>query len=334
MSRALTCGAPPALGSLATLAALAALGALAAAGAARADERPWAERLGYPLDRPVVILHADDLGMCFEANQAATAAFEGGRLRSGSAMVPCPWFDDLWAWYAAHPELDLGLHLTLTSEWRTYRWGPVAPRAEVPALCDKRGYLWPSALEVAFRASPAEVEREVRAQIDRALALGVRPGHMDTHMGTLYARRDYAEVLLRLAVEYEIPALAIEPTPAVVAHFRAQGYPLDDEAVRLLAAYPLPKLDALLSAPAGRSYADTRANLIEMVRALPRPGLTEIIIHPARESDALRRITNAWQQRVWEAALLDDPDFQRELAEICTLTDWKEVMRRFEASRR
>src|SRR5438105_12014698 len=113
---------------LATAAAV--LTALGAAPPTKADEgaKTWAERLGWPAGKKVVIFHADDVGMCYEANQAAQRALTEGNYRSAAAMVPCPWFNEMAAWSAAHPQYDVGLHLTLTSEWRSYRWGPVAPR--------------------------------------------------------------------------------------------------------------------------------------------------------------------------------------------------------------
>src|SRR5215470_19809567 len=95
---------------------------------AAADEpKTWAERLGWPAGKRVVIFHADDVGMCYEANQAVQRALTAGAYRSASAMVPCPWFNEMAAWCVAHPDHDVGLHLTLTSEWRFYRWGPVSP---------------------------------------------------------------------------------------------------------------------------------------------------------------------------------------------------------------
>src|SRR5205085_11065288 len=96
--------------------------------AAQGERKTWAERLGWPADKRVIILHADDIGMCYEANASAQRGLTNGDYRSAAAMAPCPWFNEMAAWCAEHPEYDVGLHLTLTSEWRFYRWGPVAPR--------------------------------------------------------------------------------------------------------------------------------------------------------------------------------------------------------------
>jgi len=163
------------------------------AGAAAFGET-WAERLGYGPGSRVLILHADDVGMCCEANLAAEEYFRTGDIQSASIMVPCPWFADFAAWFKEHPEADCGLHVTLNSEWKRYRWGPVAPRAKVPGLVDKDGMLHHNVLGTALGATPEQVETEIRAQIERALRAGIKPTHLDTHMGAVYCRPDVAAV--------------------------------------------------------------------------------------------------------------------------------------------
>jgi hypothetical protein len=204
----------------------------------------------------------------------------------------------------------------------------VAPRNEVPGLLDAEGYLPRSVPEVATRASGAEVEREIRAQVERALSRGIRPGHIDTHMGTLYARLDFTRAYLKVAEEYEIPAMVIELTPKAFDAFVKQGYPFTEETRKLVAAYKLPKLDAFYSAPSGKSYEEKREKLFELVRSL-EPGITEIIFHPSVETEGLRMITGSWQQRSWEAQLFRDPAVKKFLQDEGVLfTNWKEMMRR------
>jgi predicted glycoside hydrolase/deacetylase ChbG (UPF0249 family) len=296
---------------------------------APAARKSWAERLGWPADRRVLILHADDVGMCYEANAAAQRALSKREYRSASAMVPCPWFNEMAAWCVAHPEHDVGLHLTLTSEWRFYRWGPVAARDSVKGLLDPLGYLYRDVESVARSAKADEVAAEIRAQLARARLLGMKPSHIDTHMGTLYARPDFTRAYLQLATAEQIPAMVIEMTPGTTAKFRAQGYPFSDEMIKLLTDYPLPKLDDFHSVAPGKTYEDKRQKLFDQVRALP-PGLHEIIYHPSVETEGLKQITNSWQQRVWEDRLFADPRVQEFWKEQgIVLTDWKEVWRRF-----
>jgi predicted glycoside hydrolase/deacetylase ChbG (UPF0249 family) len=302
--------------------------AVVAPATAQGDRKTWAERLGWPSDKRVLILHADDVGMCYEANASAQRALSQGDYRSAAAMVPCPWFNEMAAWCAAHPEHDLGLHLTLTSEWRFYRWGPVAPPDRVKGLLDPLGYLHRDVPSVARSAQAEEVTAEIRAQLARARQLGMQPSHIDTHMGTLYSRPDYTRAYLQLATAEQIPAMVIDMTPRTVAKFRAPGYPFSDEMLKLLAGYPMPKLDDFHSIAPGKTYEEKRQKLFDQVRALP-PGLHEIIFHPSVESEGLKRITGSWQQRVWEDRLLGDAvvrQFWQQQGIV--LTDWKEVLAR------
>ncbi len=142
------------------------------------------ERLGYPRSAKLLIIHADDLGLSHSENQASIACFEKGVVNSGSVMVPCPWFPEIAAYSVAHPQLDLGLHLTLTSEWKPYRWGPVLPRTDVPSLIDSGGFL-SNNCQVVAEAKLEEVEKELRAQVDRAKQFGIDPTHFDIHMNSL-----------------------------------------------------------------------------------------------------------------------------------------------------
>ena len=293
----------------------------------------WAEKLGWAAGKKVLILHADDIGMCYEANAAAKDYLQAGDIQSAALMVPCPWYNEMAHWYQEHPTCDLGLHLALTSEWKWYRWGPLSPRQEVPGLLDKQGYLWANVAGVARHASPAEVERELRAQIEKALRSGPKPGHIDTHMGTLFARADYTQVYLNLAEEYQIPAMVIESSPPVVAKFRQQGYPLDDQMVRVIANYSLPKLDDFYSIETASNYEQKKQKFFAMVQSM-RPGLNEVIFHPSIDTDGLRRITGSWQQRIWEAKMFADQEVKRFLeVEGVLFTNWKEIMRRFEGGK-
>ena len=145
----------------------------------------WAEKLGFPSGKKVIILHADDAGMSEGANIAISQMLENGIIQSAAVMAPCPNADDFIQWAIDHPKADVGMHLTLTSEWKEYRWGPISPAEEVPGLIDPEGMFWHEVPDVVMHASPEEVEKEIRAQIDKAIAMGYQPNHIDTHMGTL-----------------------------------------------------------------------------------------------------------------------------------------------------
>ena len=288
-----------------------------------------AEKLGFPAGSKVILLHCDDAGMCDEANIAVRNYFESGDLRSAAVMVPCPYAMELVDWAKTQDLPDVGVHLTLTSEWKSYRWGPVSDPAKVPGLIDPEGRMWHDVPEVVSHASAAEVETEVRAQVDRVIAAGFTPSHIDTHMGTMYASLDYLKVFLKIAEEYKIPANAIDLSDTAIAeNFRKAGYPITNDVVELLNKYSLPKLDNFSSVPDGDTYENKRDNFFVLLKSLG-PGLTEIIFHPSVETENLKSITGSWQQRVWEAQLFSDP-VVKEFFETngILITTWREVMKR------
>lgn len=293
-------------------------------------KQTWAKKLGYPEGRKILLLHMDDIGMCPEANTAAEQYIVNKQILSAAVMMPCPNAESFIAWAKNHPEADIGLHLTLTSEWKTYRWPSVTDVEKVPGLIDPQGKLWPEVPDVVSHASAAEVETEIRAQIEKCLALGYMPTHIDTHMGTLYGTLEYVKVFFKVAQEYNIPANAIDLSdPEVANKFKQQGYPINDAVINVLNDYRLPKLDNFTSVPSGKTYEEKREAFFELVKSL-KPGLTEIIFHPSVETENLKTITRSWQQRVWEAQMFADPAVQQFLKEegIVT-TDWKEIMKRF-----
>lgn len=274
-----------------------------------------------------LILHADDVGMSHSTNRAAIEMLESGAVSSASIMMPCPWVTGIAEYARQHPEKDLGLHLTLTSEWRTYRWGPVASRDRVPGLVDPDGYLWRRVEDVAKRATAQEVETELRAQVDRARQMGIRFTHFDTHMGTLYARPDYFQVFEKLGAEYKVPILRMKPAPN-----------LESEAPRAMIDWMAAneerfvkeghfRLDSLLT-NAARGLADEAARrqaYHEALRAL-KPGVTMMILHPAVLDEELRAVTGSHQQRNGDYRIFLEPE-TRELMRTLgiQLVGWKDV---------
>jgi len=304
--------------------------ALATLGCMGTQGKTEAEKLGFPTGEKIIILHADDAGMNPEANLAIAQLLTANQIQSTAIMMPCPAAEEFVQWAIAHPKKDVGLHLTLTSEWKNYRWGPITASNEVPGLVDSQGMFWPGVRDVVEHASAKEVETEIRTQIERAITLGYRPDHIDTHMGTLYANPDYVEVFFKVAEEYGIPANVIDlSNPQVVEKFRKLGYPINDKVIELAAQYKLPKLDDFGYAPSAASYGEKVASFKSYVQALS-PGLTEVVFHPSVESDLLKSLTHVWEQRVWETKMFADPDVIQFLKdEGVVFTNWKEIMERF-----
>ncbi len=249
-----------------------------------------AQRLGFTADDRVAIVHADDIGMCHAANEGAFEALTQGVATCGSIMVPCPWFRDAANRAKDHPDIDLGVHLTLNAEWSHYRWGPVAGRRAVPSLCDDQGFLPRTSLEVVQRAKPKEVEIELRAQIEFALAAGVDVTHIDTHMGTCFFP-PFIEIYARMALDYQLPIFAFRPDPqALERGGLGDGLKKIDEAVKMLEHAGVPLLDYMdpdsLDFPIGEGETHNRTRLARL-----RGGVSYYICHPARGGEELSAVT-------------------------------------------
>jgi len=158
--------------------------------------------LGYRDDDVLVIAHVDDIGMHPDETEGALDVLRFGLARTGSAMVPAPDFARFAEIWARDPSLDIGIHVTLNSEWPTYRWRPLLSREDVPSLYDPAGFFWDR--EPAFRlhADTGEAVREMEAQVEKVLSMGLSPTHLDPHMGCFYYRRDIFTAAVRLARRY------------------------------------------------------------------------------------------------------------------------------------
>jgi len=165
------------------------------------------ERLGYPANARLLIIHADDLGMNHSVNRATFEALEKKWITSSSILVPCPWFPEVVRWAKEHPEADLGIHQALNSEWTTERWGPVSSTDKVRSLLSADGNLPLDTDEVAKNAKPTEVETELHAQIDRAQSAGIHLTHLDTHMGALFGTTELFRVYQKMGYSYRLPIL-------------------------------------------------------------------------------------------------------------------------------
>jgi len=240
----------------------------------------WAERLGFDADKKVIIIHAQEMGLCFETNDAVRQLFEQGSTCSSSAMAPCPWFADFADWSRAHKDADVGLALTLNSQNSHYRWRPIGRDEQVRSLVDQKGLLWPTLMQTTVNADVAEVEVELRAQILRAQLDGVQPTHFTTQLGALYTRLDLTRLYLGLAQEYWIPAVVVELTPEQIERFREMGVPLPEDLAVAIQEYPLPKLDDLQFVPSGATYDEKKQRLLELIDGLSS-GITSVEFYPA-----------------------------------------------------
>jgi predicted glycoside hydrolase/deacetylase ChbG (UPF0249 family) len=269
---------------------------------------PFLRRLGLADDARVVVLHADDIGMCQSSLAAWRDLLDFGVLTSAATMPPCPWFSATAAACRElrdHPCLDMGVHLTLTSEWAGYRWGPLSTADRATGLFDAQGYFHRLAQGVAENANLDAVEAELRAQIERALAEGIDVTHIDTHMLTLFHPR-FLPVYLRLGFEYGVPAFMLRDADKVIGWAGLEGE--EAEGVRALLAGAeaagMPLFDHLhvLSLDTHEGRLDEG---LEVLAALP-PGLSNVLLHPSRETDELKAIAPDWRCRVADRALYLD----------------------------
>jgi hypothetical protein len=250
------------------------------------------ERLGYSKDAKLVIIHADDLGVSHSENAASIAAMEKGCVSSASIMVPCPWMPEIAAYVQANQKADFGLHLTLTSEWKYYKWGPVTPHDKVPGLVNKNGFLYSSADSVMQSATAYEVETEMRNQVKRAIHFGIDPTHLDAHMGTALYKLDFLKSYIKVGHEFRIPVF-IPRQLELVLKIKLDSLLSENDVV----------VDHILSA----NPADFKSGFSEFYTAgikNLKPGLTYLIIHTAYDDAEMRAVTidhpdwgAAWRQQ-------------------------------------
>jgi predicted glycoside hydrolase/deacetylase ChbG (UPF0249 family) len=287
---------------------------------ARAQEpvKTIAERLGYSRDAKLLIVHADDLGMAHSVNVATIKALGTGLVNSGSIMVPCPWLSEIAAYARSNPQADLGLHLTLTSEWTNFRWGPVSSKDRVSSLLDKDGYFHLLETDAAAHADPKQVEIEIVAQIEKARALGIQPTHLDSHMGTLYQSKALFEVFLRVARSQKLPVrVARDWFPR--ADFLAETLNQNDVYI-----------DRVLDIGPGVAPQDWARFYSDELKKL-EPGVTEVVIHLAYDDAEMQGATAnhpnwgaAWRQRDLEFFTSDA--FRKVLEENqIKLITWREL---------
>jgi predicted glycoside hydrolase/deacetylase ChbG (UPF0249 family) len=236
--------------------------------------------LGYPADARLLIINADDFGMCHAVNEAICRTLVDGIASSTTLMVPCPWMPHAARFLAEHPEIAFGIHLTAISEWPGYRWRPLTTRESVPSLIDAAGffYSFDQMTEFLAQVSLKELEMEFRAQIDSVLAEGLQPTHLDWHCLRIGSRGDIFGLMLGLAREYGL-ALRVAGR-SWIEQLQRQGLPTNDH--DFLDSYGLDP--------------DTKAaRYVQLLRELPA-GLTEWAVHPGLDSPELRAIEGGGNQ--------------------------------------
>ncbi|GAB3257719.1 hypothetical protein GCM10027347_20430 [Larkinella harenae] len=325
----------------------------------------YAEQLGYPKGKKVVIFHVDDAGMYLTANQGTIKSIEQGVATSTSIMMPCAWAASFVNYALKNPTIDAGIHLTLTSEWKDYRWAPLAGIKQVPSLTDKEGALWPSVAEVVKNGNPDELELEMRAQIDRALKMGLKPTHLDSHMGTLFATPAFVERYIKVGVEYGIPVMfpggnntllvdseiqpvidklkaegkwkegmnlpvpeAIKQAPAIGAKLWKAGLPVLDDLYADTGGWK-PKDNPN---PSPEEWGKYKTQRFKEILTKMKPGVAMIIIHSNEQNETFKYISGSGGSRYADMLSMMDPDLKAFIqSEGIILTTWREMMERRKA---
>lgn len=270
-----------------------------AAGWAGAQDKPsLVERLGFAKDARVLIINGDDFGMNHATNVGTLKALKSGGITSATIMAPCPWYLEAAKMARAHPQANIGVHTTLTSEWGVYKWGPVVGRSAAPSLCDDNGHFFTDAPLVYLSGNLEEVEKEVRAQIDRVLQAGVDVTHIDSHMGTMQYMPGYHELYIKIAASHKLPARIAGRE--MMDKFNA-GY-LIDMADEMGVLHPDELfMDDPPSIEATEAWWKDR-----MLQAKPGQ-VTELYIHCAADEPEIFATTGSARRRIADTDFFSDP---------------------------
>ena len=278
------------------------------------------QKLGFAEDTKLLIIHADDAGLAHSENRATMQALQNGFVNSYSMMVPCPWFFEMAVFAKNNPQFDNGVHLTLTCEWENYKFGPVLPVYEVPSLVDENGHFFKKREDLRKYASPEDVEKELRAQMEKALRFGLKPTHIDTHMYSVGSHPVFFEIYKDLGKKYGLPVLINEQLMQMVglhpeSSIEKEDFLTDKVYVGEFKYFEKGELD--------KFYQQTLESLSS--------GLNLIIIHPAFDDNEMKGVTvnhpnfgSEWRQIDFDFFTNEENSLTLKVNKIELIT-WKEI---------
>ena len=244
--------------------------------------------LGYAPDDRVLIIHADDVGFSHASNVAAFEAMLHGSLTCASTLVPAPWFIETARLQRAHPDADIGVHMTLTAEYETYRWRSLTGGAG-SSLHAPDGGMWRDVASVVQHVSSEDGAAELRAQVELALAMGIDVTHLDTHMGTVILPQ-YLPAYVDLAVEFRLPLFLVRPSDRRIDAL-GDGAAVYQAQIDRLDALGWPVLDHIIHRTLSEIAPEDKESTFRRMFAELRPGLTHFLVHPAVGCDELDAMT-------------------------------------------
>lgn len=297
-----------------------------------ATAETFAERLGWPEGSRVLIINCDDVGLSLASSQGAVEGLEAGIVTSVTMMMPTPWvvwFNNLYL--TKNPDTCVGLHLQLCNEWDQYGISPVAGKLAVPGLVDLDGCFWDNNKLLLENATADEVETEIRAQLDRAVTMGIRISHLDSHMGSLYAREDYMERYVKIAIEKGLPIRIAHGVPGGFADVNGERIQMHRKFTQKIWDAGLPVLDDLHSQSYDWETTDKTQYFVRDIRNL-KPGVTEMVVHLTKPDDVIGVITDNRTKLYGDYYALTDPKILRVIEEEgVILASWTELKQRRDA---
>ena len=276
-------------------------------------------KLGYPEDTRLLIIHADDLGVSHSENIASIKALENGTVNSASIMVPCPWFPEIAAYARKNKKADLGLHLTLTSEWNSYKWGPVSSRDSVSSLLNDEGYFYSSVDSLMAVGIPEEVEWELTNQVKKALNAGIDVTHLDAHMGAAVSKPEFLAAYMRVGRAFQLPVLLDQ-----------RIFEITDQEIENLIDENTVIMDSILSMGPADFESGAAEYYNKILKELPE-GINSLLIHLAYDDEEMKAMTRG--HKYWASDWRQE-DFNYFTSEACRelldqenikLISWREL---------
>jgi len=262
--------------------------------------RSLGEQLGYSKSDKLLIVHADDVGMAHSVNVATFEALGTGQVNSASIMVPCAWMQEVADLAKSQPGADLGLHLTLTSEWHPYRWGPVTSKNDVPSLVNSLGYFY-TIREALAHLDPREVEIELKAQVQLARTMGIEPTHLDTHQLLLFFRPELFETYLKVGHDSGLPVLLARGVFSLIQERLGDSAP-DYESFLQPGDIVINDVLSITPEEAPNGWPVFYENALRKLK----PGVTQLIVHVGFDSEEVRGMAGdgpfgaAWRQKEFD----------------------------------
>lgn len=277
-------------------------------------------------DDRYLIVHADDGGLCHSVNQAIFSALEKGIVTSTSLMAPCPQLEEIMDYLKSNPQFDLGVHLTLTCEYPHFPWGPVSDKNKVKSLLNPAGYFWHTVKEFVQNAKPEDVEAELRAQIERILSAGLRPSHMDSHMGTVFMDLRFLEMYVKLGLEYQIIPMLVNPAEHGSELIDRFDFNIEKDVVEKLMQSGIPFLNFLyMTDNSTISFEEREKEYMNVISYLPA-GVSQIITHPGYDDEELKKITDNSSSRQNDLSVFNNDNIKSKIEELeIKLINWRDL---------